>query len=59
MISVFHLLKEENGGWKWVIEHLIYAGFKKYLLPPQHFAQDTTFLQLANLPDLYKVFERC
>jgi DNA mismatch repair protein MLH1 len=29
------------------------------LLPPKRLAEDGTLLQVANLPDLYKVFERC
>ncbi|KAK7072700.1 DNA mismatch repair protein [Halocaridina rubra] len=49
----------EQENWRWTVEHLIYPAMRKSLLPPQHFAQDTTFLQIANLTDLYKVFERC
>lgn len=54
--------KKEGGagrGWKWNIEHLIYPAARKLLHPPRHFAQDTTFLQIANLTELYRVFERC
>ncbi|KAK4290384.1 hypothetical protein Pmani_036706 [Petrolisthes manimaculis] len=46
-------------GLKWTIEHVVYPAVRKTLLPPQHFAQDTTFLQIANLTELYRVFERC
>ncbi|KAL7634271.1 UNVERIFIED_CONTAM: hypothetical protein RMT77_015601 [Armadillidium vulgare] len=52
-------VNDQNENWKWKIEHLIYPALKKYLKPSQTFAMDTTFLQVANLPDLYKVFERC
>ncbi|CAG7823197.1 unnamed protein product [Allacma fusca] len=48
-----------NNSWKWTIEHVVYPEAKKCLLPPKVFAEDCTFMQLANLPDLYKVFERC
>ncbi|XP_050702936.1 DNA mismatch repair protein Mlh1-like [Eriocheir sinensis] len=48
-----------GGAWKWAIEHIIFPAIKKHVLPPQHFAQDTTFLQIANLTELYRVFERC
>lgn len=53
--------EEEDGeqGWQWKVEHLVYPAIRKMLLPPQHFAQDTTFLQIANLTELYRVFERC
>ncbi|XP_057287460.1 DNA mismatch repair protein Mlh1 isoform X2 [Pezoporus wallicus] len=45
--------------WKWTVEHVLYKAFRTHLLPPKHFAEDGSILQLANLPDLYKVFERC
>ncbi|XP_031200121.1 DNA mismatch repair protein Mlh1 isoform X2 [Mastomys coucha] len=45
--------------WKWTVEHIIYKAFRSHLLPPRHFTEDGNILQLANLPDLYKVFERC
>ncbi|ESP00174.1 hypothetical protein LOTGIDRAFT_141270, partial [Lottia gigantea] len=45
--------------WKWTVEHVIYPAIKSQLQPPNKFSEDTSILQLANLPDLYKVFERC
>ncbi|XP_058035857.1 DNA mismatch repair protein Mlh1 isoform X3 [Ahaetulla prasina] len=45
--------------WKWTLEHVLYKAFRSYLLPPTNFREDGNVLQLANLPDLYKVFERC
>ncbi|NXU49726.1 MLH1 protein, partial [Turnix velox] len=45
--------------WKWTVEHVLYKAFRSHLLPPKHFSEDGNILQLANLPDLYKVFERC
>ncbi|XP_048384844.1 DNA mismatch repair protein Mlh1 isoform X2 [Stegostoma tigrinum] len=45
--------------WKWTVEHAVSKAFRTLLLPPKHFAEDGSILQLANLPDLYKVFERC
>ncbi|XP_073977538.1 DNA mismatch repair ATPase Mlh1 [Rhodnius prolixus] len=45
--------------WKWVAEYVIFPAIKKYMFPKKTFADDETILQLANLPDLYKVFERC
>ncbi|XP_013918263.1 PREDICTED: DNA mismatch repair protein Mlh1 [Thamnophis sirtalis] len=54
---------EESGkclrSWKWTVEHTLYKAFRSYLLPPANFREDGNVLQLANLPDLYKVFERC
>ncbi|XP_075068728.1 DNA mismatch repair protein Mlh1 [Mixophyes fleayi] len=45
--------------WRWTTEHILYKFFRTHLLPPKPFAEDGSILQLANLPDLYKVFERC
>ncbi|XP_048367710.1 DNA mismatch repair protein Mlh1 [Sphaerodactylus townsendi] len=45
--------------WKWTVEHVLYKAFRTYLMTPKNFTEDGTILQLANLPDLYKVFERC
>ncbi|KAM8758264.1 DNA mismatch repair protein Mlh1 [Rhynchonycteris naso] len=45
--------------WKWTVEHIVYKALRSHLLPPKRFTEDGTVLQLANLPDLYKVFERC
>ncbi|XP_077979324.1 DNA mismatch repair protein Mlh1-like [Glandiceps talaboti] len=45
--------------WKWTVEHVLYPAFKSVLYPPNQFAEDASILQIANLPDLYKVFERC
>ena len=45
--------------WKRMIEQIIFGGCKRFLNPPKRFVQDKIFVQVANLPDLYKVFERC
>ncbi|XP_059018122.1 DNA mismatch repair protein Mlh1 isoform X2 [Mustela lutreola] len=45
--------------WKRTVEHVVYKALRSHLLPPRHFTEDGNILQLANLPDLYKVFERC
>lgn len=43
--------------WKWSVEHILYDNLKRYLLPPPNFSAN--ILQIANLQNLYKVFERC
>ncbi|XP_075219460.1 DNA mismatch repair ATPase Mlh1 isoform X2 [Lycorma delicatula] len=48
-----------NEDWPWVIEHVLYSTLRSCFVPPKHFAEDNTVLQIASLPDLYKVFERC
>ncbi|XP_033210233.1 DNA mismatch repair protein Mlh1 [Belonocnema kinseyi] len=49
----------ETFDWKHVTEHILYSAIKESLLPPKEFAHDSTILEIASLPDLYKVFERC
>ncbi|XP_018340393.1 PREDICTED: DNA mismatch repair protein Mlh1 [Trachymyrmex septentrionalis] len=51
--------KHQTHDWKYVTEHVLYPAIKESLLPPKHFAHDSTILQIASLPNLYKVFERC
>ncbi|XP_036926587.1 DNA mismatch repair protein Mlh1 isoform X1 [Sturnira hondurensis] len=58
--------QQQSGGpgsaphpWKWTVEHIVYKACRSHLLPPKRFTEDGTVLQLANLPDLYRVFERC
>lgn len=45
--------------WKHSVEHVFYPLFKSHLLPPDKLSRDSTFLELAALSNLYKVFERC
>lgn len=49
----------ELNSWRWKVEHIICKAFRTLFSPPKHFSEDGTVLQIANLPDLYKVFERC
>ncbi|KAK1173485.1 DNA mismatch repair protein Mlh1-like [Acipenser oxyrinchus oxyrinchus] len=52
-------LGSSGTSWKWTIEHVVFKAFRTLLAPPKHFTEDGSILQIANLPDLYKVFERC
>lgn len=46
--------------WKSSIEHAVFGNAKRHLShPPKSMAEDGTFVQVADLPDLYRVFERC
>ncbi|XP_070696869.1 DNA mismatch repair protein Mlh1 [Pempheris klunzingeri] len=49
----------EAASWRWKVEHIIFKALRTLLSPPKNFSEDGTVLQIANLPDLYKVFERC
>ena len=50
---------EAPSNWKKVMEHTVFPAMKKYLKPPKECADNRTFNMVADLPDLYKVFERC
>ncbi|XP_065156578.1 DNA mismatch repair protein Mlh1 [Atheta coriaria] len=45
--------------WRHTVEHVLYSFAKEYFLPPAHFKTNGALLEAANLPQLYKVFERC
>ncbi|XP_054654212.1 DNA mismatch repair protein Mlh1 isoform X2 [Dunckerocampus dactyliophorus] len=49
----------ELNSWRWKVEHVICKALRTLISPPKHYSEDGTVLQIANLPDLYKVFERC
>ncbi|KAG7470162.1 hypothetical protein MATL_G00136600 [Megalops atlanticus] len=54
---------EEQGSsgssWRWSVEHVIFKAFRTLFSPSKRLSEDGSILQIANLPDLYKVFERC
>ncbi|KAF6757676.1 hypothetical protein DFP72DRAFT_890338 [Ephemerocybe angulata] len=43
---------------KWQIQHILFPAMRRYLVPPKSLL-DRDVVQVASLPDLYKVFERC
>nr|QFU95812.1 mutL-like protein 1 transcript variant X2 [Carassius auratus red var. x Cyprinus carpio allotetraploid] len=45
--------------WQWKVEHVIFKALRTLFSPPKHFSEDGSVLQIASLPELYKVFERC
>lgn len=49
---------EESKAEKWQIEHIIFPAMRKYLVPPKSLLERDV-VQVASLPDLYRVFERC
>ncbi|XP_071375722.1 DNA mismatch repair protein Mlh1 [Centroberyx affinis] len=51
--------QKDADSWRWKVEHIIFKAFRSLFSPPKHFSEDGSVLQIANLPDLYKVFERC
>ncbi|KAI0284621.1 DNA binding protein [Russula aff. rugulosa BPL654] len=43
---------------KWQIEHVLFPAMKRYLIAPKYLLTRDV-VQIASLPDLYRVFERC
>jgi len=43
---------------RWQIQHVLFPAMRRYLRAPQSLL-DQDVVQIASLPDLYKVFERC
>uniref|UniRef100_A0A8H8CGK4 DNA mismatch repair protein S5 domain-containing protein n=1 Tax=Psilocybe cubensis TaxID=181762 RepID=A0A8H8CGK4_PSICU len=43
---------------RWQIQHILFPAMRRYLIAPKSLL-DRDVVQIANLPDLYKVFERC
>jgi len=55
-----HGASDEPGlTWQHTVEYVLYPAIRKLLLPPKECLNDRTLVQVANLPDLYRVFERC
>jgi len=43
---------------KWQIQHVLFQAMRRYLAAPKSLlARDV--IQVASMPDLYRVFERC
>jgi len=43
---------------RWEIQHILFPAMRQYLIAPKSLL-DRDVLQVASLPELYKVFERC
>jgi DNA mismatch repair protein MLH1 len=43
---------------RWQIQHILFPAMRRYLQAPKSLL-DRDIIQIASLPDLYKVFERC
>lgn len=53
------LREQETKAERWQIQHILFPSFRRYLLAPKSLLDGKEVVQVANLPDLYKVFERC
>ncbi|XP_015886329.3 DNA mismatch repair protein MLH1 isoform X1 [Ziziphus jujuba] len=56
------LLSEAETAWaqrEWSIQHVLIPAMRLFLKPPTFMATNGTFVQVASLEKLYKIFERC
>lgn len=49
---------EDEQSARWQIQHALFPALARYLVAPKSLL-DRDVVQVANLPDLYRVFERC
>jgi len=49
----------ENAVQRWQIEHVLIPAFRSLLVPTKSLLEAKAIVQVASLPDLYRVFERC
>lgn len=56
------LLSEAESAWsqrEWSIQHVLFPSMRLFLKPPTSMATNGTFVKIASLEKLYKIFERC
>jgi DNA mismatch repair protein MLH1 len=49
----------EGRGWKWTMEHRIFPAMRGMFQPSAQLSAAAAIVQIADLHQLYKVFERC
>ncbi|KAL3638678.1 DNA mismatch repair protein [Castilleja foliolosa] len=56
------LVLEAESAWaqrEWSIQHILFPSMRLFLKPPNSMATNGTFVKVASLEKLYKIFERC
>lgn len=56
------LVAEAETAWaqrEWSIQHILFPAMRLFLKPPSSMAKNGTFVQVASLEKLYRIFERC
>lgn len=55
--KIAHTMDQKE--WNWLVEHVLYAGFKQFLLPNKELIDSGAILKITSTQELYQVFERC
>ncbi|EKM56943.1 uncharacterized protein PHACADRAFT_119030 [Phanerochaete carnosa HHB-10118-sp] len=50
--------RADETAMRWQIQHVLFPAMTRYMLPPKTLV-DRDVVQVAHLPELYRVFERC
>ncbi|KAI9340055.1 DNA mismatch repair protein Mlh1-like protein [Zopfochytrium polystomum] len=50
---------EEYAQYRWSVEHVVFKALRQWFYPSQALGKKNVAIQIADLPELYKVFERC
>ncbi|XP_058721996.1 DNA mismatch repair protein MLH1-like [Vicia villosa] len=56
------LLSEAETAWaqrEWSVQHVLFPSMRLFFKPPASMATNGTFVKVASLEKLYKIFERC
>ncbi|KAM2273977.1 hypothetical protein ACFX1S_043839 [Malus domestica] len=56
------LVAEAENAWaqsKWSIQHVLFPSMRLFFKPPNSMATNGTFVRVASLEKLYRIFERC
>lgn len=51
--------KQELEDFGWSLEHLLFPALKSHFVGPNELSNGHLIVELAQLPELYKIFERC
>ena len=44
---------------QWTAQHVLFPAVKTFLMPPKNWIKHGVFTKVADLPSMYKIFERC
>jgi DNA mismatch repair protein MLH1 len=50
--------EQQEKAERWQIQHILFPAMRRYIIAPKSLL-DMDVVQVADLPELYKVFERC
>jgi DNA mismatch repair protein MLH1 len=55
----FEKTQQEIEGFRWTVENLLFPALKSHFIGLDELSDGQFIVELAQLPELYKIFERC